>query len=69
MFELGVTMFDTEDEKESGEGRGLDVDLGTNMDFVPSTKRPPRGGASTACRAGALGLVGRTGDDGPAPGD
>ena len=39
-----------EKEGESGDraagARGDDVDL-TNMDFVPSTNRPPRGGLST----------------------
>lgn len=49
----------------SGDGDGL-----TNMDFVPSTRRPPRGGASLG--GGAKDDVfagGATGDDGPAPGD
>ena len=48
------------------EASGEDGDL-TNMDFVPSTKRPPRGGpaesgeAKEDCDAPA--------EDGPAPGD
>jgi len=45
-------MFDVEEEKDSGEG--LDVVLVTNIDLVPSTKRPPRGGSSVV----TLGVTG-----------
>ena len=40
------------------------------MDFVPSTRRPPRGGPSLTGGANDGGLtVGGPGEEGPAPGD
>jgi len=48
------------------DARGDDGGL-TNIDFVPSTKRPPRGGPSA--RGGANDVCWGPGEDGPAPGD
>lgn len=46
--------------------RGEDGGL-TNIDFVPSTNRPPRGGPSM--RGGLNDACWGAGEDGPAPGD
>ena len=56
----------TEADAASGDGRGLEVALVTNMDLVPSTNRPPRGGTSVACLG--MGLYGVVGFEGPADG-
>jgi hypothetical protein len=51
----------------SGEGACL-----TNIDFVPSTKRPPRGGPLSwpeDVNVAEEAEVGAMGEDGPAPGD
>ena len=54
---------------EVEEGANVD-DVGfTNMDFVPSTKRPPNGGTSLTGADAGDGCVCESGDDGPAPGD
>jgi hypothetical protein len=44
----GPGILDTEADPASGDGRGLEERLGINMDLVPSTNRPPRGGTSAA---------------------
>lgn len=46
--EDGLIMFAVADAA-SGDGRGLDVDFATNIDLVPSTNRPPRGGIASDC--------------------
>ena len=66
---MGPGIFDVDDETESGEGRGIDVLLVTNIDLVPSTKWPPSGASFTGglgadCLSGAI-----VGLEGPAPGD
>lgn len=53
---------DRDGDGKRGEGGGL-----TNIDFVPSTKRPPRGGPSTS--GGLNEVCCGAGEDGPAPGD
>ncbi len=61
----GAGILCTEADAARGDGRGLEVGLVTNMDLVPSTNRPPRGGTSGACPGvGLCGVVvGYDGDD------
>lgn len=69
---FGLELDEDEDEAIGGEARG-DVDeiVGlTNIDLVPSTKRPPRGGLSSrGCFGDAAASEESDGEEGPAPGD
>lgn len=57
-----------EEELDTGGPNGDDVDVGlTNIDFVPSTNRPPRGGSSSDGRANVIWWG--PAEEGPAPGD
>lgn len=60
-----------DDDACAGAGASGDGVCLTNIDFVPSTKRPPRGGPAWMDGAKVVDCAekGGTCDDGPAPGD